>query len=158
MIPALSGLAAPRWQSRARGCWAGMSHATDRRHLARAALEAIAYRVREIVDAMAGAGVRLSCLNCDGGLTASTPLMRLQADVLAAPVQVAATSELTGLGVALMAGLGAGIWPSIAELPVSRGGGPRYEPGSAGRARDSYERWRRVCDDVDRWGAEGLTG
>jgi len=158
LIPALAGLAAPRWQGRARACLAGMSHATDRRHLARAALEAIAYRVREIFDAMAEAGVRLSGLNADGGLTGSAPLMQLQADALGAPVHLAATSELTGFGVALLAGLGAGVWPSLASLPVPRRGAVSYEPKSSSEAQAGYVRWRRFCDEVERWGAAGLTG
>lgn len=158
VIPALAGLAAPRWQGRARACFAGMSHATDRRHLARAALEAIAHRVREIFDAMAEAAVGLSRLNVDGGLTSSQTLMQMQADALGVPVHLAATSELTGFGVALLTGLGAGVWPSIDGLPLQRGNALTYEPKPGAAARTGYERWRRFCDEVERWGAQGLTG
>jgi glycerol kinase len=114
--------------------------------------------VREIFDAMAEGGVRIGRLNADGGLTGSEPLMRMQADVLDVPVRVAETAELTGFGVALLAGLGAGMWPSPAALPVARAGAVVYEPAHAAAARAAYERWRRFCDEVERWGAEGRTG
>jgi glycerol kinase len=153
MIPALSGLAAPWWQSNARACWAGMDSGTSAAHLVRAALESIAFRVRDIHAAMAEAGVVLDSLRADGGLTRSQLLMQLQADVLGCPVEVSVHPEVTALGVGLMAGLGAGIWDSVAELPGVAATGARFEPRTqeVERAAALYRRWRAICESVARW-------
>jgi glycerol kinase len=153
MIPAFSGLAAPWWQSNARACWAGMDSGTSRAHLVRAALESIAFRVRDIHAAMAEAGVALGSLRADGGLTRSQLLMQLQADALDCPVAVSVHSEVTALGVGLMAGLGAGIWDSVAELPEVAATGARFEPRvqEARHAAAMYRRWRALCESVARW-------
>lgn len=154
MVPAFSGLAAPHWQGRARACWAGMSQGTERGHLVRAALESIAYRVNDIAGAMAAAGIALDHLRVDGGLTRCAFLMQHQADVLGVPVTCSATPELTARGVGLMAGLGCGLWPSVATLPASPAPGTAYVPDRAasGQAQAQYRRWQRVCSDIARWG------
>jgi glycerol kinase len=160
LIPAFHGLAAPHWQSRARACWAGMSAATDRRHLVRAALEGIAYRVADVVGVIRGAGVEIERLSVDGGLAACDVLMQLQADVLGVPVERSASTELTGFGTALLAGLGAGIWRSVNEVPAAPGSARVFLPDETRRtaAASSYESWSRLRDEVSAWGARGLTG
>ena len=160
LIPAFGGLAAPYWQGRARGCWAGMSQNTGRAHLVRAAVEAIAFRVRDIVDAMNSAGTVVDQLHTDGGLTRSDFLMQSQADVLNVPVQRSRATDLTALGVGLFAGLGAGLWSSPADLPMDfyecDAFSPR--PEQAARFSDDYERWHRLCMEVAKWADAGLTG
>lgn len=153
MIPAFSGLAAPYWKSQARAVWAGMDSGTGRAHLVRAAIESIAYRVRDIFDAMRDAGVRVEALRVDGGLSQSRFLMQHQAHVLDASVLVSRSPEVTALGVGLMAGLGAGIWQSIDELPEVADPGERYDPGleETARALSWYRSWRAICEDVARW-------
>jgi glycerol kinase len=153
LIPAFSGLAAPHWRSRAQACWSGMTHSTDRRHLVRAAVEGIAFRVREIHDAMIRAGVRVDRLKVDGGLTRSEVLMQFQADTLNLPIDVGENPQVTAIGVGMMAGLGAGLWTWPAGLPQVSRTGARYEPGADAvrRCASQYERWHRVCLEVARW-------
>jgi glycerol kinase len=160
LIPAFHGLAAPHWQSRARACWAGMSAATDRRHLVRAALEGIAYRVADIVGAIRKAGIEVERLSVDGGLAACDFLMQMQADVLGVAVERSASTELTGFGTALLAGLGAGVWRSVDELPALPGAAKVFLPEAKNRAvvASRYESWSRIRDEVSGWGARGLTG
>jgi glycerol kinase len=160
MVPAFSGLAAPHWQGRARACFAGMSLNTRREHLVRAALEGIAFRVQDILLAMGEAGVRPAALGVDGGLSRSDFLMQVQADLLGIPVHRQDTAELTAVGVALMAGLGAGVWKSIAQLPAAGGPARVFLPDAARTRRHAagYERWSRFCREVARWGETGLTG
>jgi glycerol kinase len=110
-VPALTGLGSPHWDPHARGTIVGLTRGSTRAHLARAALEAIAYQTVDAVRAMeAGAGVALSELRADGGATANRWLMRFQADVLGVPVLVPEVAETTALGAALLAGVGAGLW------------------------------------------------
>ena len=120
-VPALAGLGSPHWAPDARGLIAGLTRATRREHLVRAALEAIAYQTRDVLDAMP---VELETLRADGGATANRFLMQLQADVLGIPVEVAAEHEQTALGAAALAGIAVGTWR--ASLPARTG--TRYEP------------------------------
>lgn len=159
MVPALGGLAAPHWSDGARACWVGMSAATERRHLLRAAVESIAFRVRDIVDAIRAGGDPVAQLHVDGGLTRSDLLMQLQADVLGVPVQRSPTHDLTAVGVGLLAGLGIGLWPNVEALPAEEGTGDRFTPRADNetRAGERYRWWRRVCEEVVRWGDSGRT-
>ncbi len=153
LIPAFSGLAAPYWKSRARACWAGMNSGTERSHLVRAVLEAIAYRVKDIHRSMEAAGIELGELRVDGGLTRSDFLMQYQADVLDCPVAVSESPEVTALGVGLMAGLGIGLWDGPAGLPkvaeIARRFDPRPERVSS--CSNLYQSWLQICLDVARW-------
>ena len=110
LVPAFSGLGAPRWASRARACWLGMDQGTDRRKLARASFEAIAFSVKEIVDRMLAAGISLERINVDGGLTRSDLLMQMQADMLGVGLMRREMPEATALGVGYLAGIGCGAW------------------------------------------------
>jgi glycerol kinase len=107
-----------------------------------------------------GAGVEIERLSVDGGLAACDVLMQLQADVLGVPVERSASTELTGFGTALLAGLGAGIWRSVNEVPAAPGSARVFLPDETRRtaAASSYESWSRLRDEVSAWGARGLTG
>jgi glycerol kinase len=135
-VPALAGLGSPHWAPEARGLIAGLTRGTRREHLVRAALEATAYQTRDVLDAMP---VELELLRADGGATANSFMMQLQADLVGIPVEVAAEQEQTGLGAAVLAGLAVGIWSE----PPPTSAGARYEPRLP---RDEAERlhagWR----------------
>lgn len=117
IVPAFSGLFAPRWRADARGVIVGLTRFSDRRHLARAALEATCLQTREVAEAMAAdSGVQPVRLLVDGGMVANDLLMQLQADVLGREVRRPANIESTVLGAAYAAGLGAGIFRELAEI------------------------------------------
>ena len=111
MVPALSGLACPHWDPAARGVLLGLSLHTRAAHVVRAALEGIAWRTAEVVQAMTqGGGLRLAALRVDGGACGNTELLQIQADVLGVPVVQPAILETTALGAALLAGVGLGLF------------------------------------------------
>jgi glycerol kinase len=110
-VPALTGLGSPYWDPDARGAIMGLTRGTTRAHIARAALEAMAYQTVDAVRAMeAAAGLPLGELHADGGAVANHWLMQFQADVLGAPVVVPEITETTGFGAGMMAGITAGSW------------------------------------------------
>ena len=117
VVPAFTGLGAPWWQPEARGAILGLTRGTGRAHLARAALEALAYQIRDLADAMAAdAGGPLSVLNVDGGASANDFLMQFQADLLGCELRRPANTETTSLGAAFLAGLYTGFWGGTDEL------------------------------------------
>ena len=117
IVPAFSGLFAPRWRPDARGAIVGLTRFADRSHIARAALEATALQTREVVAAMvADAGIELTTLRVDGGMTANDTLMQLQADILGAEVVRPTSIETTALGAAFAAGVGVGYWETLDEV------------------------------------------
>jgi glycerol kinase len=140
-VPALTGLGSPWWDPDARGVISGLTRGTTRAHLVRAALEAIALQVADVVAAVP-AGVGL--LRADGGAAVNTFLMQLQADLIASPVEVAADVETTALGAAALAGLAVGTWKDRDQVrTLLRAGGTRYEPRLQTRElsqlRDSWQ-------------------
>jgi len=117
LVPAFAGLGAPHWDPHARGLLIGLTRGTDRRHLARAAIEAMAYQTADVVTAMeADAGMTMAELRVDGGAATNDLLCRFQADMLGIPVTRPRMTETTVLGAAFLAGLGAGVWSSLDEL------------------------------------------
>ncbi len=124
-VPALTGLGSPQWRSDARGLITGLTRGTNRAHVVRAALEAIAHQVADVVDALP---LRLDLLRADGGATANRFLMQFQADLLGSEVHVSAESEATALGAAALAGLGVGVWRGPAEVRRLIPAGTSYEP------------------------------
>ena len=117
IVPAFTGLGAPWWKPDARGAILGLTRGTTRAHLARAALEALAYQIRDLADAMAAdAGGALDVLNVDGGASANDFLMQFQADLLGCELRRPANTETTSLGAAYLAGLASGFWGSTDEL------------------------------------------
>jgi len=132
MVPAFVGLGAPRWDPDARGTITGLTRGSSREHLARAALEATAYQVRDVIQAMSPSGrISSTPLRADGGQTASRFLMQFQADILDRPVEVSKIAETTALGAAFLAGRGIGLWRSDGELTHLWRSGARYDPAMA---------------------------
>lgn len=117
VVPAFTGLGAPWWRPEARGAILGLTRGTTRAHIARAALEALAYQIRDLADAMAAdAGGPLDVLNVDGGASANDFLMQFQADLLGCELRRPANTETTALGAAYLAGLATGFWDGTDEL------------------------------------------
>jgi glycerol kinase len=145
-LPALAGMGAPWWLPDARAVIAGVTSGTTRAHIVRAALDALCFRVRDIVDRLP---LRPAVLRVDGGLTANGYLLQRQADVLGLPVEVAAVAETTALGAAAMAGVGAGLL-TVEEIRVAVAGGRRVEPLDAGAANEDYREWRRFAEQAAR--------
>ncbi|MDX6570549.1 MAG: glycerol kinase, partial [Gaiellales bacterium] len=138
-VPALAGLGSPYWDPDARGLISGITRGTTREHIARAALEAIAFQVADVIEAVPRG---LEVLRADGGASANRFLMQFQADVLGRPVDVANELESTALGAAALAALGAGLVPDIDALEQLRRPSRRYEPGDGqGSAADSRAGW-----------------
>jgi glycerol kinase len=124
-VPALTGLGSPHWEPEARGLIAGLSRGTSRAHIVRAALEAIAYQTRDVLDAMA---FELDVLRADGGGAQNAFLMQFQADIARLPVEVPSERETTALGAAALAGLATGTWSSLDDLSAAWRRDARYEP------------------------------
>jgi len=151
-VPALTGLGSPHWDPYARGTIVGLTRGSGRAHLARAALEAIAYQAVDAVRAQeAACGERLELLKADGGATANGWLMQFQADVLGAPVVVPEVAETTALGAAYLAGIASGCW-SVEQVGEMWRPAARYE---AAMSEDERERlladWHRALDRSHGW-------
>ncbi|MFC6997291.1 glycerol kinase GlpK [Rufibacter roseus] len=117
MVPAFAGLGAPHWNQHARGTIVGMTRGTTSAHLARAALESIAFQTREVLKAMeADSGISIKELRVDGGATENNLLMQFQADILNASVVQPAITEVTAIGAAYLAGLATGFWENVEEI------------------------------------------
>ena len=155
-VPALTGLGSPHWDPYARGTILGLTRGTTRAHLARAALEGIAYQTVDAVRAQErGAGEQLSELRADGGAVANRWLMQFQADVLGAPVIVPTIVETTALGAAYLAGIGAGIW-SEQEVGEMWSQAARYEPRmGAGEREHLLGRWAEALGRAKGWAEPG---
>ena len=153
LVPAFTGLGAPHWDPHARGLLIGLTRGTDRRHLARAALEAMAYQTADIVAAMSmDAGMELAELRVDGGAAANDLLCRFQADVLGVPVVRPRITETTVLGAAFLAGLGAGVWSSLDELSGVWQLDRRFEPRMDDRERERLlTGWRAAVERSGGW-------
>jgi glycerol kinase len=145
-VPAFSGLFAPHWRPDARGVIAGLTAYVSKGHIARAALEAVAWQTREVVDAMAAdAGQALSVLKADGGMTANALLMGAIADVLAVPVIRPKVLETTCLGAAYAAGLTVGFWPDLETLRGQWWEDGRWTPSLSPEEREAgYARWKKA--------------
>ena len=117
LVPAFAGLGAPHWDSYARGTMVGITRGTTKAHLARAALEGIAFQVADVLDAMKqDSGVPLTELRVDGGASANDLLMQFQADITRVPVVRPKVIETTALGAAFLAGLAVGFWKDVSEI------------------------------------------
>ncbi|HTX85262.1 MAG TPA: glycerol kinase GlpK [Streptosporangiaceae bacterium] len=153
-VPALTGLGAPDWDPLARGAIFGLTRGTTRAHLIRAALEAIAFEVRDVIDVMAAeAGARAAdaglALRVDGGASANDLLMQLQADQIQRPVERPVVAETTALGAAFLAGLATGVWSSPAELEAIWKVDRRFEPGARDEA--AHAAWRSAISQTKGW-------
>jgi len=153
LVPAFTGLGAPHWDPHARGLLIGLTRGTGRGHLARAAIEAMAYQTADVVQVMtAEAGLELAELKVDGGAAANDLLCRFQADVLGVAVVRPRATETTVLGAAFLAGLGAGVWASIDELSdvwqLDRRFEPQMDASTRGRLLDG---WRAAVGRSKGW-------
>lgn len=146
MVPAFTGLGAPYWDPEARGMLAGMTRGTNKAHIARAALEAIAFQVSDVLIAMQqDAPAPLTELRVDGGASANDMLMQFQADLLGVPVLRPQVKETTALGAALMAGLSAGVYASKASLASLWQLDRAFEPSMSGDEREAHlARWHQA--------------
>lgn len=144
LVPAFVGLGAPHWDGEARAVLSGMSFATGRAQIVRAALESIAYQTRDLVEAMqSDSGQPLKELRVDGGATANNFLMQFQADILGVPIVRPADIETTALGAAYLAGIAVGYWKSLAEVEAFWKAERVFEPQlDAGRREELYGGWR----------------
>lgn len=142
-VPAFVGLGAPYWDMDARGLITGITRGTTRAHMARAALEGIAYQTKDVLDAMGrDSGIHLKALRVDGGASANGFLMQFQSDLLGLPVERPTVMETTALGAALLAGLGVGWWDSPQDLAGSWEMGARFEPAMLSEQREAlYAGW-----------------
>ena len=141
-VPALTGLGAPYWEPKATGSIFGITRGTTDAHIARATLEAIAFQVKEIFDAMGQTGIKLSKLRVDGGASANSLLMQFQSDLLEVPLQRPIHLDSTALGAAYLAGLGVGFWDSLEELkdlnPIEK----QFDPKPL--SPELYSNWKRA--------------
>jgi glycerol kinase len=152
-VPAFSGLFAPYWRPDARGVITGLTGYITKAHIARAVLEATAWQVREVVDAMtADSGVALTTLKADGGMTDNTLLMQIQSDVLDAPVVRPVVAETTCLGAAYAAGLAVGYWPDLATLRANWRAAATWTPNMPATTRDkAYRKWKKAVSRSMDW-------
>ncbi len=148
-LPALTGLAAPWWQSEARATWTGMTAHTTRAHLVRAVLESLTLRVRDIVEALGHAAAPPAVLRVDGGMTQNRWLMQRQADILGLPVRISPTAEATALGAAAFAAAGAGLLePSSLAVLAETGETLEPAPSSDDWRDDEYAAWRAFVEST----------
>jgi glycerol kinase len=152
-VPAFAGLFAPHWRSDARGVIAGLTGYITKGHLARAVLEATAWQTREVVEAMnSDAGVDLSTLKVDGGMTANNLLMQCIADVLDVPVVRPLIAETVSLGAAYAAGVAVGFWPDVESLRDNWHKAGEWFPAMDGAAREKgYRKWRKAVQRTFDW-------
>ena len=144
-VPALTGLGAPWWDPYARGTIVGITRGTTRAHLVRAAVEAMAFQTRDVVDAMrAGSGLPVAELRVDGGASAMDVLLQFQADLLGVPVLRAAVQETTALGAAYLAGLATGFWKDQDEIQaqwqLDKGFDPQMDEARRAKLLRGWER------------------
>jgi glycerol kinase len=138
LVPAFVGLGAPHWNDKARGLITGLTRGTTRAHVARAAVESIAFQIRDVFAAMeSDSGSELPELLADGGASQNDALMQFQADILDRPVLRSASADLSALGAAYLAGLQTGIWKSLEEIEALPRSRDRFEPKMSASDRDS---------------------
>ncbi len=155
-VPALSGLGAPWWDPDARGAFLGISGGTTRAHLVRAVVESMAYRTRDVVEAMErSSGTPFTELRVDGGASRLHGLCQFQADLLGIPVTRSASVEATALGAGLLAALGVGLIGGTSDVERSWSAGRRFEPSTPGtRPEPGYAAWLAAVERVRSGGEE----
>ncbi len=153
LVPAFAGLGAPHWDAYARGAMFGMTRGTTGAHLARAALESIAYQNADVLSAMeADASVKLEELRVDGGAAANNLLLQFQADILGVPVVRPTVLETTALGAAYLAGLAVGFWRDDAEVAAKWRVDRRFEPAmSRDQAAALRAKWNKAVARAKDW-------
>lgn len=152
-VPAFVGLGAPYWDPHARGTIVGLTRGTTKAHLARAALEAMAYQTRDVLDAMQrDSGIELAALKVDGGACANDLLMQFQADVLNVAVRRPVVQETTALGAAYLAGLAVGYWTGQSDVTANWVLDREFVPRSGSPARTTgYAGWQKAVERARNW-------
>jgi glycerol kinase len=155
-VPAFVGLGAPYWDMYARGAILGITRGTTQAHLARAALESIAYQTRDVLECMEkDSGIILKELRVDGGAAANSFLMQFQADVLGVPVVIQETTETTALGAAYLAGLAVGFWKDTGQLRRNFKVRKKFTPRMPFKQRESiYRKWKKAVERARAWEEE----
>ena len=153
LVPAFAGLGAPHWDQYARGLVAGVTRGTTAAHIARAALEGIAFQVADVLRAMeADAGIKLKELRVDGGASANNLLMQFQSSLLAVPVVRPKVTETTALGAAYLAGLAVGYWKNQKQIASQWQVDRRFTPAMNSADRKKLERgWSKALERAKRW-------
>ncbi|MBN1891978.1 MAG: glycerol kinase GlpK [Clostridiales bacterium] len=153
LVPAFSGLGAPYWDMYARGCLIGLTRGSSRAHIARAAIESIAFQVYDLIELMKkDSGYEIKNIKADGGVSVSDLLMQLQSDLIGVPVDRSRERETTSLGVAFMAGLTVEVWRSLDEVSALRASDRIFTPGPGAELRDSkIRRWKKAVSRASDW-------
>jgi len=153
LVPAFSGLGAPHWDPHARGSLFGLTRGTTAGHIARAALEGIAFQVSDVLTAMAAdSGIPIAELRVDGGATVNDTLMQFQADILQIPIVRPKVSETTALGAAYLAGLATGFWPDTNAVSQQWQEDKRFEPSmTVDEAAERLNKWQKAVDKSKAW-------
>lgn len=157
LVPAFTGLGSPWWDPEARGTFVGITRGVGTAQLARAAVDAMAYQTRDVIDAMVSASsMSLTELRVDGGASVMDHLLQLQADLTRVPVVRAAVNETTALGAALLAGLAEGVWSSTEDISDAWRSDRRFVPsGDTRPADEAYQGWIRAVDRSRGWSSPG---
>ena len=152
-VPAFVGLGAPHWDPHARGTIIGLGRGTKPGHIARAALEAIAFQVADVLDAIQSElGTPLGALRVDGGAAVNDLLMQFQADIIGVPVVRPQVTETTALGAAYLAGLATGFWETPEALRAKRHGDERFAPRmEAPERKERRSRWKKAVERAKSW-------
>ena len=153
VVPAFAGLGAPHWDQYARGAVLGLTRGSNKSHLARAALESIAYQSADVLQAMErDSGIKLRELRVDGGASANNLLMQFQADVIGVPVVRPTVTETTALGAAYLAGLAVGYWKDTAQIASQWQADRKFAPMSTlATRRTLMSGWSRALSRAKRW-------
>jgi glycerol kinase len=153
LVPAFAGLGAPHWDQYARGILAGVTRGTSAAHIARAALEGIAFQVADVLRAMeADAKIKLKELRVDGGASANNLLMQFQSNLLGVPVVRPKVTETTALGAAYLAGLAVGYWKDQKQIAAQWQVDRRFTPVMKSGERKKLEAgWRKALDRARKW-------
>lgn len=155
LVPAFAGLGAPHWNQYARGTMVGITRGTEAAHIARAALESIAYQTMDVLKAMeADAGLPITELRVDGGATANNLLMQIQADVLNATVVRPEITEVTAIGAAYLAGLAVGVWKNTDEIQQQWKINRSFKANSSIDTTSMIKGWQRAVKAAKAWAEE----
>lgn len=148
LVPAFSGLGSPHWDMERRASITGMSFGTTKNHIVRAALESIPYQIKDVIVAMEkDAGISLKELNLDGGLTANRLVMNMITDLLSKRVSVISNPDVSALGAALMAGLGASLFASLDDIRQLNLAKHSFAPSGPGYIQQAYDGWKKVITE-----------
>ena len=153
LVSAFTGLGAPRWDMYARGAIVGLTRGSTKAHIVRAALEGIAYQVKDLLDAMEkDSGEELSVLRVDGGASVNNFMMQFQSDILRKPIDRPKMVETTAFGAAFLAGLAAGVWNDIGDITAIRESDRIFEAQmDAEKAEKLHKTWLRAVERAAKW-------